>query len=786
MVFSDGFWLTKNGYNTNYMAHAYEIITTENAIKILATPVKVAHRGMTLAGPNLEITYSSTAENIIKVNIVHYKGFVDHGPHFSLHEKAEGGTFLPTINNTDDYVELITGSTAVRITKETWQFAYTYEGKLMTDGGWRSTSIIEEAPYRTAERLRPLENDTFFAYPADKRNTFIREQLSLSAGEYIYGFGEKFTPFIKNGQTIEIWNSDGGTCTPQSYKSIPFYVSSRGYGVFVNTPDRVSYETASDTVSKVSFTVQGEELEYFILGSDNIADTLRLYTGLTGRPALPPAFTFGLWLTTSFTTTYNEETITSFIDGMADRDIPLQVFHFDCFWMKEYELCNMEWNLEQFPDPKAMLGRLKDKGLSSCVWINPYVAQRSKMFEEGQKNGYFIKKSDGSVFQTDLWQPGMAIIDFTNPSACTWYTEKLRMLCEMGVDTFKTDFAERIPTTDIVYYDSSDPIKMHNYYTYIYNKCVFTFLESYYGKNKACLFARSATVGGQQFPVHWGGDCSAAYSSMAETLRGGLSLCLSGFGFFSHDISGFEDMATPDIYKRWAAFGLLSSHSRLHGSSSYRVPWLFDEESCDVLRFFTKLKGRLMPYIFAQAVHTNMTGIPMMRAMVIDYASDLNCLPLDRQYLLGDSLLVAPILNADSEAEYYIPRNTETEQQELWTDIITGKQYEAGKWYRHSCTYMEMPILAKPNSILAFGAFARNFEYDYLTDTEFVIYNLAEGKSATCTIYNTEAEKVLELTAFKKNDQIKILTTGFGKYETGSLPQFKVREFGRDTLINHK
>ena len=210
----------------------------------------------------------------------------------------------------------------------------------------------------------------------------------------------------------------------------------------------------------------------------------------------------------------------------------------------------------------------------------------------------------------------MAIVDFTNPEACKWYAGYLRKLCEMGVDTFKTDFGERIPTRDVVYYDGSDPIKMHNFYTYLYNECVFNVLKEYFGENKACLFARSATAGGQKFPVHWGGDCSGNYNSMAEVVRGCLSLCISGFGYTSHDMAGFEATATPDIYKRWAAFGMFSSHSRLHGNQSYRVPWLFDEESCDVLRFFTKLKGKLMPYLWAQAIKTHEVGVPVMLSLI--------------------------------------------------------------------------------------------------------------------------------------------------------------------------
>lgn len=745
MKFSDGFWLNQRGYEVSYANQAYEISTTPNSITVLVTPYYVQNRGMTLGGPNLEITYSSTQENAIKVSIVHYKGTVDNGPHFVLNE----GSFVPEITVTDEVAELKSGKTVVRISRTNWNVEFFYGDKKLTGGGWRATTIVNENQYKAKARLDTQIDDTFWSYPKDRKTTYLREQLTLSIGEYIYGFGEKFTTFTKNGQNVEIWNADGGTCSDQSYKCIPFYASSRGYGVFVNSSDKISFEVASDTVSKVSMTVPGEELEYFIFGGENLTEVLKGYTDLTGKPALPPAYTFGLWLTTSFTTTYDEKTITSFIDGMAERDIPLQVFHFDCFWMKEYEWCNFEWDTRQFPDPKGMLARLhEEKGLKTCVWINPYIAQRSKLFDEGVAGGYFIKNPDGSVFQSDQWQPGMAIVDFTNPAACEWYASKLRVLCEMGVDCFKTDFGERIPT-EVVYFNGADPIKMHNYYTFLYNQCVFGVLKEFYGENKACLFARSATAGGQQFPVHWGGDCSAEYSSMAETIRGGLSLSISGFGFFSHDMSGFEATATPDIYKRWGAFGLFSTHSRLHGNSSYRVPWLFDEESCDVLRFFTKLKGKLMPYIFAQAIKTHEIGIPMMRAMVIDFADDPTALTLDRQYMFGDNLLIAPVLNEEGIAEYYVPAGT-------WTDIITGKKLEGGKWYSHKCSYFEIPALARPNSIICYGAFERDFEYDYLNGAEFVIYELEDGKTATASVYDKEARKLIDLTATRTGNKIAI------------------------------
>lgn len=764
MKFSDGFWLNKRGFEVSYASQAYEIKTGSNFINVLAPSSYIQNRGMTLGGPVLEVTFSSTQKDVIKVSVEHFKGGLDNMPKFELYEDQG---YTPEVKEYDEYWELISGFTKVRVGKFNWNIQYFYKDKKLTGGSWRATTVINENQFRLSSRLAYTQDDTFWDYPQDERNTYIREQLTLSVGENIYGFGEKFTTFVKNGQTVETWNSDGGTCSEQSYKCIPFYISSRGYGVFVNSSDKVSYEVASDTVSKVSITVPGEKLEYFMIGGENLHEVLSNYTTLTGKPALPPAYTFGLWLTTSFTTKYDEETVTSFIDGMAERDIPLQVFHFDCFWMKEYEWCNFEWDTRQFPDPPAMLKRLKDRGLEICVWINPYIAQRSKLFDEGSKNGYFIKNLDGSVFQCDMWQPGMAIVDFTNPAACEWYASKLRKLCEMGVDSFKTDFGERIPTK-VKYFDGSNPIAMHNYYTYLYNKTVFNVLKEYYGENKACLFARSATAGGQQFPVHWGGDCSAEYTSMAETLRGGLSLCASGFGYFSHDMSGFEATATPDIYKRWAAFGLFSTHSRLHGNSSYRVPWLFDEESVDVLRFFTKLKGKLMPYIWSQAIKTSTVGIPMMRAMVIDFENDPACLSLDRQYMFGDNILVAPIFNDEGTAEFYVPEGT-------WTDIISGKQYEGGKFYNEKFDYFSLPCLAKPNSIIAYGNFEKNFEYDYLNGTEFIIYEPEDGKTIECNIYDTSAEKVFTLTALRNGDKVEVSYTN-------TSASFTVKVFGKEPV----
>lgn len=545
-------------------------------------------------------------------------------------------------------------------------------------------------------------------------------------------------------------------------------MTNKGYGILVDNEGDVAYEIASEKVERVQFSVEGERLGYYVISGKTPMGTVEKYTELTGKPALPPAWSFGLWLTTSFTTNYDEATTSGFIQGMADREIPLHVFHFDCYWMDAYEWCNFEWDPATFPDPKGMLKRYHDRGLHICVWINPYIGQKSCLFKEGKDHGYLVKKTDGSVWQTDLWQPGMALVDFTNPDAVAWYQGKLKTLLDMGVDCFKTDFGERIPVKEIEYFDHSDPVKMHNYYTYLYNQAVFELLERERGTGEAVLFARSATVGGQQFPAHWGGDCSASYVSMAETLRGGLSLSLGGFGFWSHDISGFESTAPADIYKRWCQFGLLSSHSRLHGSSSYRVPWMFDEEACDILREFVNLKCCLMPYLYGQAVRSHKEGRPVLRPMFLDFPEDRACDTLDRQYMFGDSLLVAPIFKENGEVQYYLPEGT-------WYNLITGAEVTGGKWQKETHDYHSLPLMIRPNTVLALGNNDQKPDYDYADGVSLLVSAFDEGAEAKTEIPDLKGETVMTVTAKRVGDEIHLhVEGGNGNYTVKSLSGCKV------------
>lgn len=730
MKFTDGNWLIRDGYTLSTAVQAYDFMEQNHTLTASASTTPLRGRGDMINTTLLTVHFHSPLPGVIGVKLVHFAGTVDHGPNFEL---AKGGDHA-VITENDEYAELKSGNLSVRINKGAqWSVDFYRGAQRLTGSAFKSMAHVTEAG----------------------GNTFMREELDLSVGELVYGLGERFTSFIKNGQVVDIWNKDGGTSSEQSYKNIPFYVTNKGYGVLVNDPGGVSFEVASEKVKKVQFSVPGESIEYFVIDGPEPKDVLDKYTALTGKPALPPAWSFGLWLTTSFTTDYDEATVNSFVDGMAERDLPLHVFHFDCFWMREFHWTDFKWDERVFPDPVGMLKRLKEKGLKICVWINPYIGQRSRLFEEGKQNGYLVKKPNGDVWQWNLWQPGMALVDFTNPEACEWYAGYLRELVDMGVDSFKTDFGERIPT-DVVYHDGSDPVKMHNYYTYLYNKVVFEVLEEKLGKNEAALFARSATVGGQKFPVHWGGDCYADYESMAESLRGGLSLGLSGFGFWSHDIGGFENTAPVHVFKRWLAFGLMSSHSRLHGSSSYRVPWAYDDEAVDVTRFFTKLKCSLMPYLFDTAVYATEKGVPTMRAMFLEFPNDPATETLDRQYMLGDSLLVAPVFSENGEVTYFLPEGT-------WTHLLTGKTVEGGKWQKETYDFFGLPLFVRQNSILAKGANNSRPDYDFADGVELGLYQLQEGVTVTRTVRNMKGETELTVTAVRQGSKVTLGAEGAGK-----------------------
>lgn len=598
MKFTNGYWMIRDGVDALYAREAYELAAdaTTESLNVLAPTSVVRGRYDTLNLPTFNVDITTPAEGVIRVRAEHWQGATEY-PGFPLNADEPGNRDYVTVqangngdgevgvNGAD--VTLTTGGLTAKVVKGTpWNLTFIGEdGKVLTESAGKSLGRFKLGAESnvTAQPVGEF-GVTMDGSARDESDVFIAIQLHLSVGEDVYGLGERFGAYVKNGQSVDIWNEDGGTASEQGYKDIPFYMTSNGYGVLVNNRGHVSFE----------------------IGSEN-----------------------------------TEATINSFIDGMAERGIPLAAFHYDCYWMREFHWCDFEWDKRFFGDIESTLKRLHED------------------------KGYLVRKPNGEVWQIDFWQAGMGLVDFTNPAAREWFKDKVKALLNQGVDAIKTDFGERIPR-DVVWYDGSPKLSMHNWYTQLYNQAVFEAIEETYGKGNACLYARSATVGGQQQPVHWGGDCESTFNGMAQSLRAGLSLTSSGFGFWSHDIGGFEGaFPDPAVYKRWVAFGMLGSHSRLHGSTVYRVPWLFDEEdekngvalvpgqtAVDVVREFTKLKLELMPYVYQLGLQPHVNGTPVMRSMFVEFPDDPACRTLDRQYMFGPSMLVAPVFTYSGEVSY--------------------------------------------------------------------------------------------------------------------------------------
>ncbi|QRW01716.1 glycoside hydrolase family 31 protein [Ceratobasidium sp. AG-Ba] len=744
MKFTDGLWLLRDGVKPYFGLSVVKEETKDDTLNIHVSTRPIRHRGDTLGGPLLDVEITSPLEGIIGVNITHFAGRKKQGPNFELFPDGAASKPKIQITKSEDGTSFTSGGLTARVATQavvmngisTNSYYVDFlgrDGRILTSAGPKAQAIID-IPYKytmgSAANTSCLATDRSSnpnPPPPPEHVRYMLSELALSAGELVYGLGEQFGAYIKNGQA--------------------------GYGVFINHPGEVELEIGSEKASRVGITVAGEDLQYFVIYGPTPLEILEKYTHLTGRPGLPPSWTFGLWLSTSFLTNYDEKTVTGFLEGMKERDcnkcfpglsFPLRLFLDGTVSMVRISpltitsatlvqvfRTSFTFDPDNFPDPKAYLASLKKQfGVKICVWINPYISQFASTFKEGIEGNYFIKRTNGDVWQWNLWQPGLAIVDFTNPAACEWYKDKLRMLLDMGVDTFKTDFGERIPHANVQYHDGSDPYRMHNAYAHVYNKLVFDVLEERFGKYEACVFARSATAGGQRFPVHWGGDCESTWEAMAETLRGGLSLTLSGFGFTSHDIGGFEGHPPAEIYMRWLAFGLFSSHSRLHGSSSYRVPWNYGEQASKVLAKFLDAKHRLMPYLYATAIEAHQTGHPMQRATFLEFPQDRTTYFLDAQYFLGHSLLIVPVFAPDNEEiEFYVPAGR-------WTPFFGEPKVITGPgWIRTTVPYDEIPVLVREGTVLALGQSGlKRADYTLNQALEIRVYELADGQTSEAVI----------------------------------------------------
>ena len=549
------------------------------------------------------------------------------------------------------------------------------------------------------------------------------ESLSLAPDERLYGFGERFVPLDQRGRRFESWTTDPlGVSSHQAYKPVPFGLSSRGYGLFVNSSARIEFDIGATSPLSAGFALEAGELDYFLIHGPRLTEVLRRYWRLTGAPPTPPRWSFGFW--SSRFGYKDRKEVEDVARGYRARGIPCDVIHLDPQWMGGPKTwCHLTWDTAAFPDPAGMLAALRAQGFRVCLWENPYVPQGSGLYAEGAARGFFVRDAAGQPWLLPGWaekNTPTALVDFTHPGAVAWWREQHHRLLKMGVAAFKTDFGEWAPEEGR-YHDGTSGAEVHNLYPLLYNKAVFEAMEAH-SPGQGLVWSRSATAGSHRYPVHWGGDSRTSFGHMASSLRGGLNLMLSGFAYWSHDIGGFIQESNPALYARWAQFGLFCSHARAHGTTP-REPWVFGPEAEAIFRKYAVLRYRLLPYIHSCAARAAATGRPLLRPLLLDYQDDPNTHTLDLQYLFGDAFLVAPVFAELDDVRVYLP-------QGRWHDYWTRQVHTGPGWITVHAPLDTLPLLVREGAIIPMGPAQQFVDEKPLDPLTLDIYPAGAGACA--------------------------------------------------------
>lgn len=578
-----------------------------------------------------------------------------------------------------------------KVTKTNDGVTYTSkEGSLeIQTSPWRM--ILRDSEGKELTRTRALsDNDStqvktqpfMFIKRGSDNSRSIEPVFSLKPGEKIYGCGESATSLNKAGQKLNLFVTDPqGPETPDMYKPNPFYFSNRGYGVFMHTSAPVTVDFGNSYIGSTRLFMGDETADLFImLGSPK--EILGEYTSLVGRPECPPLWSFGLWQ--SRISYFTEAEGRSVAKQLRDNKIPADVIHFDTGWFETDWQCDYEFS-HNFDDATKMLSDLKADGFRTCLWQLPYFTPKNRYFKFLVDNDMAVKNGKGGLPYED------AVLDFSNPKTVKWYQDRLEGLLKQGVAVIKVDFGEAAPYQNGIYASGKTGLYEHNLYPLRYNKAAYDIIKKT-NNGEGIIWARSAWAGSQRFPLHWGGDAATTNTGLLGSIREGLSFGLSGFSFWSNDIGGFVTKSPEELYRRWMPYGMLTSHSRVHGVET--EPWLYNEDFIAYFRECSELKYKLMPYIYEQAKKAAAEGLPMQRALLLDYPDDPGAWLIEDQYLFGESMMVAPMLEEGTGRDVYLPG------KDRWVDYQTGKTYNAG-WNHIECGKLPIVILVKKGATIA-------------------------------------------------------------------------------------
>jgi alpha-D-xyloside xylohydrolase len=608
------------------------------------------------------------------------------------------------------------------------------------DGGVLFETQTDDRDVRGDRRVEPLFFDEEEVNNGPRRVVRTGLSVDLAPDERIYGLGEQFRGLERTGQETELWHAEPlGTETERAYKNVPFHLSTRGYGMLVDTTARATYDLGASSTASGTVAVEEDALSVVLFGGPSFADVLETYTAYAGRPPRPPKWSFGVWM--SRLGYESREELESVAARLREEELPTDVLHLDPFWMRERHSTDLVWDTEQFPDPEGMIDGLHDDGFRVSVWENPHVPVGTEAFAEAAAEGYLIEDGTGRAYVMDRTCQGDyrgGLVDFTDPDAVDWWQERHRDLLATGVDAFKTDYGEYVPE-DAVLANGRSGRTMHNAYPYLYNEAVYEVAREARGDD-ALLWARSAWTGSNRFPVHWGGDPQTSWAGMAAALHGGLSASLSGFGFWSHDVGGFRGTPSPELYVRWTQFGLLSSHARCHGTTP-REPWAFGDEAVENFRTYARLRYRLLPYLYSLAEQVSRTGLPVVRPLLLEFQDDPLAHDVADQFLLGPALLVSPVFHGGGETDVYLPEGE-------WRDHWTGERHDGGRRVTVDAPLERTPVFVRAGSVVPTRDPAQHVPAGTPAELELDATLASDGAAeAAFDFYDEDADRVVELAA---------------------------------------
>ncbi len=623
----------------------------------------------------------------------------------------------------------------VVVTTYPWHVAfYDAKGKLLTSTNHHINN--SETTYT------PIIPFSFVRRASDYSRSF-NAAFTLSPNEMIFGCGESYTQFNKRGQKVVLCTDDAnGIQNETMYKPIPFFMSNRGYGMFMHTSTPITCDFGKYFSGVNSLMVGDETLDLFVFLGDP-KDILDEYTTLTGKAAMPPLWSFGFWM--SRITYFSEDDGRTVAKELRKNEIPCDVIHFDTGWFETDWRCDYQFSESRFDDAGTMIKDLKKQGFETCLWQLPYFVPQNKLFKEIIDKGLYVKNAKGNLPYED------AVLDFSNPKTVEWYQSKIAGLLELGVGAIKVDFGEAAPYNGI--YDSGKTgFYEHNLFPLRYNKAVAEITKKV--KGEQIMWARSTWAGSQRYPVHWGGDPANTNTAMAAALRGGLSIGLSGFSFWSHDIGGFVLKAPEDLYRRWTPFGMLTSHTRSHGAPPTE-PWEYSKSFLKDFRKADNMRYQLMPYIYAQAKKCTETGLPMMRALFVEFPDDPGSWLVDDEYLFGEDILVAPLFEEVMERNVYLPKGS-------WIDYQTGKQYNGG-WHNIKAGDIPIVMLVKEGTVIPHIKLAQSTKDMDWSELELKVYG--EGISEATGLICLPTDNVLhQISTTRVSNQWQINQDGLNTH----------------------